>query len=125
MRDARWPGQDDDGGPNTQQHDQRQDGTSRLRREINQWIGWSFLTGELRKTNQDRAGDRECAPDATGRRQALAQHERRRDLGIRLGDHEPTVQRGMRTLREDGIRKVLAGLTSGGEVVHATMSDAD
>jgi type IV pilus assembly protein PilB len=32
---------------------------------------------------------------------------------------------GMRTLREDGIRKVLAGLTSGGEVVHATMSDAD
>ena len=32
---------------------------------------------------------------------------------------------GMRTLREDGIRKVLAGLTSGGEVVHATMGDAD
>ncbi len=32
---------------------------------------------------------------------------------------------GMRTLREDGIRKVLAGLSSGGEVVHATMSDAD
>jgi type IV pilus assembly protein PilB len=32
---------------------------------------------------------------------------------------------GMRTLREDGIRKVLAGLTSGGEVVHATMSDAN
>jgi type II secretory ATPase GspE/PulE/Tfp pilus assembly ATPase PilB-like protein len=32
---------------------------------------------------------------------------------------------GMRTLREDGIRKVLAGLTSGGEVVHATMSDSD
>jgi len=32
---------------------------------------------------------------------------------------------GMRTLREDGIRKVLSGLTSGGEVVHATMSDAD
>ncbi|MBC8128559.1 MAG: type II/IV secretion system protein [Gloeobacteraceae cyanobacterium ES-bin-144] len=32
---------------------------------------------------------------------------------------------GMRTMREDGIRKVLAGLTSGGEVVHATMSDAD
>ena len=32
---------------------------------------------------------------------------------------------GMRTLREDGIRKVLAGLTSGGEVVHATMSDLD
>jgi type II secretory ATPase GspE/PulE/Tfp pilus assembly ATPase PilB-like protein len=32
---------------------------------------------------------------------------------------------GMRTLREDGIRKVLAGLTSGSEVVHATMSDAN
>ena len=32
---------------------------------------------------------------------------------------------GMRTLREDGIRKVLSGLTSGGEVVHATMSDFD
>jgi type IV pilus assembly protein PilB len=32
---------------------------------------------------------------------------------------------GMRTLREDGIRKVLAGLTSGSEVVHATMSDMD
>jgi type IV pilus assembly protein PilB len=32
---------------------------------------------------------------------------------------------GMRTLREDGIRKVLSGLTSGSEVVHTTMSDAD
>ena len=32
---------------------------------------------------------------------------------------------GMRTLREDGIRKVLSGLTSGSEVVHATMSDSD
>jgi type II secretory ATPase GspE/PulE/Tfp pilus assembly ATPase PilB-like protein len=32
---------------------------------------------------------------------------------------------GMRTLREDGIRKVLSGLTSGSEVVHATMSDLD
>ncbi|MGA0844909.1 MAG: GspE/PulE family protein [Luteolibacter sp.] len=32
---------------------------------------------------------------------------------------------GMRTLREDGIRKVLAGLTSGSEVVHVTMSDID
>ena len=32
---------------------------------------------------------------------------------------------GMRTLREDGIRKVLSGLTSASEVVHATMSDAD
>ncbi|RYD24033.1 MAG: type II/IV secretion system protein [Verrucomicrobiaceae bacterium] len=32
---------------------------------------------------------------------------------------------GMRTLREDGIRKVLSGLTSANEVVHATMSDLD
>jgi type II secretory ATPase GspE/PulE/Tfp pilus assembly ATPase PilB-like protein len=32
---------------------------------------------------------------------------------------------GMRTLREDGIRKVLAGITSGSEVVHTTMSDID
>ena len=31
---------------------------------------------------------------------------------------------GMRTLREDGIRKVLSGLTSAKEVVHATTSDA-
>jgi type II secretory ATPase GspE/PulE/Tfp pilus assembly ATPase PilB-like protein len=32
---------------------------------------------------------------------------------------------GMRTLREDGIRKVLAGLTSPEEVIHVTMSDLD
>lgn len=32
---------------------------------------------------------------------------------------------GMRTLREDGIRKVLSGLTSASEVVHATMGDLD
>ncbi|MBL9114801.1 MAG: Flp pilus assembly complex ATPase component TadA [Verrucomicrobiaceae bacterium] len=32
---------------------------------------------------------------------------------------------GMRTLREDGIRKVLAGLTTAEEVIEATMSDAD
>jgi len=32
---------------------------------------------------------------------------------------------GMRTLREDGIRKVLSGLTSAPEVVHATMGDHD
>ena len=32
---------------------------------------------------------------------------------------------GMRTLREDGIRKVLSGLTSASEVVHATMGDFD
>ncbi|MBL9130880.1 MAG: Flp pilus assembly complex ATPase component TadA [Verrucomicrobiaceae bacterium] len=32
---------------------------------------------------------------------------------------------GMRTLREDGIRKVLSGLTTADEVIEATMSDAD
>lgn len=32
---------------------------------------------------------------------------------------------GMRTLREDGIRKILAGVTSAEEVVHATMGDVD
>ena len=30
---------------------------------------------------------------------------------------------GMRTLREDGVRKVLAGLTSAEEVVSATIGD--
>jgi type II secretion system protein E len=32
---------------------------------------------------------------------------------------------GMRTLREDGIRKVLSGMTSAEEVISVTMSDAD
>jgi len=32
---------------------------------------------------------------------------------------------GMRTLREDGVRKVLAGVTAADEVIEATMSDAD
>lgn len=32
---------------------------------------------------------------------------------------------GMRTLREDGVRKLLAGLTSASEVIHATMGDFD
>jgi len=32
---------------------------------------------------------------------------------------------GMRTLREDGIRKVLAGMTSASEVISVTMSDAE
>lgn len=32
---------------------------------------------------------------------------------------------GMRTLREDGIRKVLAGMTTAEEVIEATMADAD
>jgi len=30
---------------------------------------------------------------------------------------------GMRTMREDGIRKVLAGLTTADEVIHITMGD--
>ncbi len=34
-------------------------------------------------------------------------------------------EQGMRTLREDGIRKVLAGITSASEVVRVTMSDSD
>ena len=34
-------------------------------------------------------------------------------------------QLGMRTLREDGIRKVLAGLTTAEEVIEATMADAE
>ncbi|WP_367873025.1 GspE/PulE family protein [Luteolibacter sp. Populi] len=32
---------------------------------------------------------------------------------------------GMRTLRDDGIRKVLSGMTSADEVIHVTMSDLD
>ncbi|MES2595095.1 MAG: ATPase, T2SS/T4P/T4SS family [Verrucomicrobiota bacterium] len=32
---------------------------------------------------------------------------------------------GMRTLREDGVRKVLAGVTTASEVIDATMSDAE
>lgn len=32
---------------------------------------------------------------------------------------------GMRTLREDGVRKILAGLTSADEVFHVTMGDAN
>jgi type II secretory ATPase GspE/PulE/Tfp pilus assembly ATPase PilB-like protein len=32
---------------------------------------------------------------------------------------------GMRSMREDGIRKVLAGLTSAQEVIHVTMADFD
>ncbi len=34
-------------------------------------------------------------------------------------------QLGMRTLREDGVRKVLAGMTTADEVIEATMADAD
>jgi type II secretory ATPase GspE/PulE/Tfp pilus assembly ATPase PilB-like protein len=32
---------------------------------------------------------------------------------------------GMRTLREDGVRKVLSGLTTAEEVIAITMGDAD
>ena len=32
---------------------------------------------------------------------------------------------GMRTLREDGIRKVLAGMTTAEEIIEATMGDAN
>ncbi len=32
---------------------------------------------------------------------------------------------GMRSLREDGIRKIMAGITSAEEVMHVTMSDSD
>lgn len=32
---------------------------------------------------------------------------------------------GMRTLREDGVRKILAGLTSADEVFHVTMGDSN
>jgi type II secretory ATPase GspE/PulE/Tfp pilus assembly ATPase PilB-like protein len=32
---------------------------------------------------------------------------------------------GMRTLREDGVRKVLSGLTTAEEVIATTMGDAD
>jgi general secretion pathway protein E/type IV pilus assembly protein PilB len=32
---------------------------------------------------------------------------------------------GMRTLREDGIRKVMAGLTTPDEVIRATVGDSD
>ena len=32
---------------------------------------------------------------------------------------------GMRTMREDGIRKVLSGMTSASEVIHVTMSDVN
>jgi general secretion pathway protein E/type IV pilus assembly protein PilB len=34
-----------------------------------------------------------------------------------------TRELGMRTLREDGIRKVLAGLTTAEEVISSTMGD--
>jgi type II secretory ATPase GspE/PulE/Tfp pilus assembly ATPase PilB-like protein len=32
---------------------------------------------------------------------------------------------GMRTLREDGTRKVLAGLTTADEVIRSTMAEVD
>ncbi len=49
-----------------------------------------------------------------------------------INDKAPTIhirkrarELGMRTLREDGVRKVLAGMTSADEVIAATMADAD
>ena len=38
---------------------------------------------------------------------------------------QKAIELGMRTLREDGIRKVLAGITSAEEVIAVTMSDSD
>jgi type IV pilus assembly protein PilB len=32
---------------------------------------------------------------------------------------------GMRTLREDGVRKILAGMTTPDEVIRATVGDAE
>ena len=31
---------------------------------------------------------------------------------------------GMRTMREDGVRKVIAGVSTAGEVLHATVADS-
>jgi len=47
-------------------------------------------------------------------------------------DHQPAMQlrvrareMGMRTLREDGLLKVVSGMTTIEEVLRATMGDAD
>jgi len=58
----------------------------------------------------------------------LVDDEVRQMINTSLGSNQlrrRARELGMRTLREDGIRKVLVGLTSGAEVVHATMSDDD
>jgi len=54
------------------------------------------------------------------------------DVRFMINDKASTIQLrkkarelGMRTLREDGVRKVLAGVTTAEEVISATMADAD
>lgn len=54
------------------------------------------------------------------------------EVRILINDDEPTTQLrkrarelGMRTLREDGVRKVLAGVTTASEVLRVTMADND
>lgn len=54
------------------------------------------------------------------------------DVRFMINDKASTIQLrkkarelGMRTLREDGVRKVLAGVTTAEEVIAATMADAD
>ncbi|HWB60241.1 MAG TPA: GspE/PulE family protein [Chthoniobacteraceae bacterium] len=54
------------------------------------------------------------------------------DVRFMINDKASTLQLrkkarelGMRTLREDGVRKVLAGVTTAEEVIAATMADAD
>lgn len=54
------------------------------------------------------------------------------DVRFMINDKASTIslrkkarELGMRTLREDGVRKVLAGLTTAEEVIGATMADAD
>jgi type II secretory ATPase GspE/PulE/Tfp pilus assembly ATPase PilB-like protein len=49
-----------------------------------------------------------------------------------VNNHASTVElrkrareMGMRTLREDGVRKVLAGMTTAEEVIGVTMADSD
>ena len=46
-------------------------------------------------------------------------------FAVMLGAAGGAWELGMRTLREDGIRKVLSGLTSAEEVIEATMSDVN
>lgn len=54
------------------------------------------------------------------------------EIRFMINDRKSTIELrkrarelGMRTLREDGVRKVLAGMTSAEEVIAATMADAD
>jgi len=45
--------------------------------------------------------------------------------GATLSLRQRARELGMRTLREDGIRKVLAGLTSAEEVISTTLGDVN